>query len=69
MASKCANCEARLSCGCQRRTASNGASACSNCVSSLNTKLAQEQLLANQVVVTPPIADPNLWGANRYKTN
>jgi hypothetical protein len=66
MASKCANCEARLSCGCQRRTASNGSSACSSCVSALNTKLAQEQLAANQVVQTP-ITDHTVWGTNRYK--
>jgi hypothetical protein len=57
-----------MSCGCQRRTADNGASACSSCVAALNAKLAQEQLAANQVAPAP-IIDQNQWGANRYKTN
>lgn len=29
--SVCTNCNARLSCGCQKRVASNGVSCCSNC--------------------------------------
>jgi len=32
--SVCANCSKKLSCGCQRRTASNGKSVCSNCLTS-----------------------------------
>jgi hypothetical protein len=36
---KCANCGTNLSCGCQKRKASNGASACSNCINTLETKL------------------------------
>lgn len=30
--STCLNCGAKLSCGCQKRTTSNGKSACSNCL-------------------------------------
>jgi hypothetical protein len=66
MASKCANCGARLSCGCQRRAASNGTSACTSCVAALNEKLAAEQSAANQVTETP-IVEQTVWGANRYK--
>ncbi len=31
---KCGNCGKALSCGCQKRKASNGASVCSTCISS-----------------------------------
>lgn len=31
---KCGNCGKSLSCGCQKRKASNGASVCSNCIAS-----------------------------------
>jgi hypothetical protein len=68
MSSKCENCGARISCGCQRRSASNGAPACSSCVNSLNERLVQEQSLQNQLI-QPPVTDQNTWGANRYKTN
>lgn len=58
--SSCPNCGATLSCGCQRRQATNGAGACSNCVAALNAKIAATK------VVTPQ-AQPTVWGANRYK--
>ena len=62
----CQNCGATLSCGCQKRTASNGASACSACVSALNAKIASDAASpALQTVRT----QQNNWGANRYKTN
>lgn len=35
----CPNCGAQITCGCQNRTASNGATVCSNCVA-----LYEEQL-------------------------
>jgi hypothetical protein len=38
---KCNNCNANLGCSCQRRTASNGTSVCSNCVSSYERNLKQ----------------------------
>jgi hypothetical protein len=31
--SKCANCGATLSCGCQKRTLANGKQGCSKCIS------------------------------------
>ena len=37
--SKCPNCGAKLSCGCQKRKASNGTQVCSNCISKYETSL------------------------------
>ena len=59
--STCLNCGARMSCGCQRRTAVNGASACSSCVDALNAKLNAAKAAATPTTVNP------VWGANRYK--
>lgn len=39
MSSLCPNCGTKLTCGCQRRSASNGASVCSNCISSYENAL------------------------------
>lgn len=39
MAAICPNCKTKLSCGCQRRTASNGATACSSCIGAYEKKL------------------------------
>lgn len=65
MASKCANCGARLSCGCQRRSSTNGTSACSGCVNTLNAKIAAEQSAAQQIAQTPTTVE-SVWGSNRY---
>jgi hypothetical protein len=46
----CINCGATLSCGCQQRTASNGGSACTNCIASYENKIA----LLNQITNAPP---------------
>jgi len=61
----CPNCGARMSCGCQRRQASNGASACSSCVGALEEKIKVQKLAAAQTAT--PSVQPQ-WGANRYKT-
>ena len=37
--STCSNCKTRLSCGCQKRTASNGTSVCSKCKAAYEAKL------------------------------
>lgn len=37
--SKCLNCGAKLSCGCQKRTASDGKSVCTGCLASYETSL------------------------------
>lgn len=39
MSAICPNCNAKLSCGCQRRSASNGAQGCTNCITSLELSL------------------------------
>jgi hypothetical protein len=36
---KCANCGKSLSCGCQRRKASDGRSCCSNCIASYEASI------------------------------
>lgn len=43
--STCSNCKKTLSCGCQRRTASNGIPVCSNC------QATYEASLGNKAVV------------------
>jgi|LakMenEpi03Aug12_release.lakeMendotaPanAssembly.Ray.scaffolds.fasta_scaffold5299168_1 hypothetical protein len=62
----CQNCGAAMSCSCQKRTASNGASACSNCVSALNAKITAAKTDTTLQTLRSP---SNQWGANRYKTN
>lgn len=40
----CANCKVRMSCGCQKRTASDGKSACSSCINNYEAQLKQRKL-------------------------
>ena len=40
---KCSNCNRNLSCGCQKRVASNKAQVCTNCISAYEMKLKQLQ--------------------------
>lgn len=42
MHAKCSNCQSNLSCGCQKRTASNGTPCCTLCIS------GYEELLKKQ---------------------
>ena len=42
--SKCSNCGRGLSCGCQKRRASDGREVCTTCVSAYEAKLKQEKL-------------------------
>ena len=58
--SKCPNCSANLSCGCQKRTASNGASGCTACISSLESKLKNNKSTVQKSNISQS------WGANRY---
>ncbi len=63
---KCGNCGAAMSCGCQKRTASNGKTACSACINALETSLKSSKVIMPKTEVT----QPKTWGANRYnKTN
>ena len=40
MSSTCPNCKTRLSCGCQKRTASNKQTVCTNCVVAYEAKVS-----------------------------
>ncbi len=59
--SACPNCNNQLSCGCQRRTASNGTQVCSSCLSAYETKL---QIEAEKLKEEPTL---DQWGKDRYK--
>ena len=37
--SQCSNCNQSITCGCQRRNASNGVQVCSNCLSSYESQI------------------------------
>jgi len=37
--SQCSNCKQKLTCGCQKRNASNGVQVCSNCLSSYESQI------------------------------
>jgi hypothetical protein len=59
----CSNCKKNLSCGCQKRKASDGNSVCSNCLTSYETSLKQKQTMAT-------VSQTNqVWGKDRYKTS
>lgn len=47
----CSNCNAKLSCGCQQRVASDGRKVCSSCITNYENKLKLD--------ATPPSQDPN----------
>jgi hypothetical protein len=41
--SACPNCKANLSCGCQRRTASNGQQVCTSCLAKYEAQIKSPQ--------------------------
>jgi hypothetical protein len=45
--STCSNCKKSLSCGCQKRKASDGKSVCSNCISKYELSLKTNQKQSN----------------------
>jgi hypothetical protein len=57
----CSNCKTTLSCGCQKRTASDGNAVCSNCLTSYEANLKQK---ATAITVSPT---SQVWGKDRYK--
>lgn len=59
--SACPNCGNQLSCGCQRRRASDGSTVCSSCLS------AYESKLQNNKKQEPTEPQNNIWGKDRYK--
>jgi hypothetical protein len=57
--SQCSNCKKKLSCGCQRRNASNGVQVCTNCLSSYESQIQ----VVNQpslVIEEKSIIQPNI---------
>jgi uncharacterized protein YbaR (Trm112 family) len=75
--SACPNCKSQLSCGCQRRTASNGTTVCSGCLAAYESKLqgikptvvkkdlTRQPIKEKAKATTPP--QLNVWGKDRYK--
>lgn len=64
----CPNCKKGLSCGCQRRTASNGAVVCSSCLGAYEKTLKPEP--APKPTTPQPIGKSQTlseWGKDRYK--
>ena len=56
----CSNCKSNLSCGCQKRTASDGKSVCTKCQTSYEAKLKQTKT----VETTSPTKA--VWEKDRY---
>jgi len=57
----CPNCKKKLSCGCQKRTASDGKTVCSGCLTSYESGLKQRKTMAT-------VSQTNqVWGKDRYK--
>ncbi len=50
----CLNCGTKLSCGCQKRVATDGKNVCSICLAAYETKLKAAKLTGNSVPNTPP---------------
>ena len=64
---KCPNCGAGMSCGCQKRAASNGATACSSCINSLEATLKGEKnTIARAASTVQRNKAPQKWGPDRY---
>lgn len=59
----CSNCKKNLSCGCQKRTATDGKSVCSSCITSYEANLTQRKA----ITATQP--NTQVWGKDRYKIN
>ena len=57
----CLNCKRNLSCGCQKRKASDGKSVCSNCITTYEASLKQRQNVTTDTQTT------KVWGKDRYK--
>jgi hypothetical protein len=59
----CNNCNARMSCGCQKRKASDGTSCCSSCLAFYEKKLQAEKQIKS-------INAPNkTWGPDSHTAN
>ena len=57
----CPNCKNKMSCGCQKRQASDGKTVCSKCATSYEADLKQRKTMAT-------VSQTNqVWGKDRYK--
>jgi hypothetical protein len=50
----CLNCGTKLSCGCQKRVATDGKNACSICLPAYETKVKAAKVAGTSVPNTPP---------------
>ncbi len=58
----CPNCKNKMSCGCQKRQASDGKTVCSKCLNNYEADLKQRQTIET-------VSQTNqVWGKDRYKT-
>lgn len=57
----CNNCGARMSCGCQKRRASDGTSCCSTCLPFYEKKLKADKEIKSIQTTN------NTWDSDRYK--
>jgi hypothetical protein len=56
----CPNCKKKLSCGCQKRTATDGKTVCTGCLKTYEAGLKQKKTLAT-------VSQTNqVWGKDRY---
>jgi hypothetical protein len=55
----CQNCGSKLSCGCQKRIASNGREVCGTCVTNFENQLKLKTQSENQVVKPSLSTDQN----------
>jgi hypothetical protein len=62
--STCANCGAKLSCGCQKRTLANGSQGCSNCATKTQKTVKPTVTKSTPTATTTP--DKQVWGPKRY---
>ncbi len=55
MSAQCSNCKATLSCGCQRRVASNGTSVCTGCLGKYEASIkVVKQVITPKNISTSP---------------
>jgi transcription elongation factor Elf1 len=62
--SACPNCGTKLSCGCQKKKASNGTFVCRGCITKYERSLQEQKPHTQPTKVEPKL---NVWGKDRYK--
>jgi hypothetical protein len=58
---QCQNCKARLSCGCQKRVASDGKHTCTNCLPMYEKQLIEQRNKTNRANAQTPIVNSVIW--------